>query len=253
MFKKLEIAAEAKRLLVSDPQRYQGLGQRLHIAIEWIGSGQLQPRDLLRPEHVLAQQLTDRQPVAVSALLVVIKRVLDSYEQTSNVPVADINALIALHWLLTDPDADPQTIGAPDIPWRRGPSKPPVADCRWVISCRILEPRQDFANRWYAAVADALVLAGNTDKAATDNSGSMRPAKEFFDSTFATDIKAVHRYLKKYPWVRTEKPSKQRLMIHAGDWMKMRAEVEEAARNEVDAIGTRAKQASKTKQRRTTK
>src|SRR5262249_28400945 len=43
------------------------------------------------------------------------------------------------------------------------------------------------------------------------------PAKLFLDSSRFTTYKRLHAALRAHPWIRTRKPSQQRLTIHAGD------------------------------------
>lgn len=57
----------------------------------------------------------------------------------------------------------------------------------------------------------------------SDDPSSYRPATQFLDLEFKT-IKLIRTALKKHPWIRTHKPNPQRLVIHAGDWMKMKFE-----------------------------
>jgi hypothetical protein len=49
-----------------------------------------------------------------------------------------------------------------------------------------------------------------------------RPAKEFLEPGRFDNYKAIRNALKLHPWIRSRKPSKQRLEIHAGDWQRMR-------------------------------
>jgi hypothetical protein len=61
-----------------------------------------------------------------------------------------------------------------------------------------------------------------------------RPMKEFLTDPFNTP-QSIHAVLNKYPWIRTHRPSPQRRLIHAGDWMKMLSERSEQA---FKAMGT---------------
>jgi hypothetical protein len=81
-------------------------------------------------------------------------------------------------------------------------------------------------------VRHALVLAeaarGNADGAA------YRPAKEFLGQTGADTYKALQATLKAHPQIRTRKPSKNRLLIHAGDWLAATSAGDTAASNALD-------------------
>jgi hypothetical protein len=52
---------------------------------------------------------------------------------------------------------------------------------------------------------------------------AFRPAHEFLDAVRFKTFKAIRRALQRNPWIRSRKPSKQRLEIHAGDWMSFRS------------------------------
>jgi hypothetical protein len=47
-----------------------------------------------------------------------------------------------------------------------------------------------------------------------------RPATEILAASSFPTYKALRAYLDKHPEIRTLKPSKQRLLVHAGDWMR---------------------------------
>lgn len=53
-------------------------------------------------------------------------------------------------------------------------------------------------------------------RASQDDPTAYRPAKEFMNGNY----KAISKVLVEYPWIRRHKPSKQRLLIHAGDWQE---------------------------------
>jgi hypothetical protein len=59
--------------------------------------------------------------------------------------------------------------------------------------------------------------SGSAEGAGEDLS-AYRPATEFLDSTRFRTYNQLHAALKRQPWIRTRKPSPQRLLIHAGDW-----------------------------------
>jgi hypothetical protein len=52
---------------------------------------------------------------------------------------------------------------------------------------------------------------------------AFRAAKEFVKP--GEGFKDIHKTLKKNEWIRTHKPSKQRLLIHAGDWAEAQSHV----------------------------
>ena len=58
------------------------------------------------------------------------------------------------------------------------------------------------------------------------DSSAFRPAKEFLDPEHYKTHKQLCAALKANPWIRTRKPSPQRLEIHAGDWQRFRTGVE---------------------------
>jgi hypothetical protein len=76
-----------------------------------------------------------------------------------------------------------------------------------------------------------------TDSVVRDDDSSFRPAKEFLDGSAVTSHKRLAGILKRNPWIRTRKPSKQRLEVHAGDWMRFRSTVGSAAFEVLDASG----------------
>jgi hypothetical protein len=53
-----------------------------------------------------------------------------------------------------------------------------------------------------------------------------RPASEFLNTERFTTYKRLHAALKMHGWIRTLKPSKHRLLIHAGDWHQFLAAIE---------------------------
>jgi hypothetical protein len=55
------------------------------------------------------------------------------------------------------------------------------------------------------------------------------PASQCLDTTRVTTIKKLHAALRANPWVRTHKPSPQRLEVHAGDWHRYIAKLDAAA------------------------
>jgi hypothetical protein len=60
-----------------------------------------------------------------------------------------------------------------------------------------------------------------------------RPAKEFLDADKGPkDYDELHQFLKSHPEIRTRRPWSQRLLIHAGDWMRYRRE----SGNKVDPL-----------------
>jgi hypothetical protein len=67
-----------------------------------------------------------------------------------------------------------------------------------------------------------------------DDPSAYRPAKEFLNSDIPT-YKALRRVLKKRAEIRTKKPTKQRLLIHAGDWSRYQNALALAAFNALDA------------------
>lgn len=73
-----------------------------------------------------------------------------------------------------------------------------------------------------------------------DVDSPFRPAKEFLDATAITSHKRLATVLKNNPWIRTRKPSKQRLEIHAGDWMRFRSALGSAAFEALDVSGETA-------------
>jgi hypothetical protein len=68
---------------------------------------------------------------------------------------------------------------------------------------------------------------------AVDESAYVALSKLLDAARFKTP-KRIHAALKKNPWIRTYKPSKQRFMIHAGDWHRYVAMLDEAGFNALD-------------------
>lgn len=63
---------------------------------------------------------------------------------------------------------------------------------------------------------------------------AFRPAKDFLDATRFTTYKRLHAALKGNPWIRTRKPSKNRLLVHAGDWLAFISGLDSAAFGALD-------------------
>jgi hypothetical protein len=74
---------------------------------------------------------------------------------------------------------------------------------------------------------------------ATDDS-AFRPAKEFLDPTRFKTHKRLVAALKAHPWIRTKKPSQQRLLIHAGDWQAFRSGLDSAGFDALDVAAETA-------------
>jgi len=66
-----------------------------------------------------------------------------------------------------------------------------------------------------------------------EDDSAYRPAKEFLDTQFTT-YKRLRAALKANPWIRTQKPSTQRLVIHAGDWQRFRKGLDAAGFGALD-------------------
>jgi hypothetical protein len=83
--------------------------------------------------------------------------------------------------------------------------------------------------RW----ADDIEAEDETMAPPTDDS-AFRPASESLDSTRFKTYKQLHAALKANPWIRTRKPSPQRLEIHAGDWQRFRNALDTAGFESLD-------------------
>ena len=82
---------------------------------------------------------------------------------------------------------------------------------KWCIEAEGTKPRT-VTGKSAGDLADAKAVGGVDDDA-------FRPASEFVKGPFDTFAK-VRKVLKQNTWIRTQKPNKQRLKIHAGDWQK---------------------------------
>jgi hypothetical protein len=91
-----------------------------------------------------------------------------------------------------------------------------------------------------------LTPAGDTSTASEGDEGQLpdesafRPAKEFLDAGRFGSYKRLRAALEGNPWVRTRKPSKQRLEIHAGDWHRYLAMLDAAGFDALDVAGETA-------------
>ncbi len=74
------------------------------------------------------------------------------------------------------------------------------------------------------------LLAG----APEDDESAYRPAKEFLDAKRFNGYKSLHQALRDNPWIRWNKPSKNRLRIHAGDWRRYLAMLDAAGFDALD-------------------
>jgi hypothetical protein len=68
-----------------------------------------------------------------------------------------------------------------------------------------------------------------------DDDSAFRPASEFLDPSRVPDYKRLQRILRANPWIRTRKPSPQRLQIHAGDWHDCLSRLDAAGFDALDA------------------
>jgi hypothetical protein len=73
----------------------------------------------------------------------------------------------------------------------------------------------------------------NKDHGTADDS-AYRPATEFLDSTRFKTYKRLHAALKGNPWIQRDKPSPRRLRIHAGDWLRYLAMLNDAGFDALD-------------------
>jgi hypothetical protein len=73
----------------------------------------------------------------------------------------------------------------------------------------------------------------------TDDS-AYRPAKRFLDGNRFRSHKRLSAALKRNPWIRTRKPSPQRLEVHAGDWDRYLAMLDEAGFDALDVAAETA-------------
>jgi hypothetical protein len=75
-----------------------------------------------------------------------------------------------------------------------------------------------------AAPARAPAADGmNTAAVPMEDDTAYRPATECLDSKRFTSLKRLKTVLRRNPWIRTDKPSRQRLRVHMGDWSRYRA------------------------------
>jgi hypothetical protein len=70
-------------------------------------------------------------------------------------------------------------------------------------------------------LANGAPMDGAASAAAGDDPTAYRPAKEFLDQKRYPSYQAIRKALQAAPWIRTQKPSSQRLNIHASDWQRM--------------------------------
>ncbi len=70
-------------------------------------------------------------------------------------------------------------------------------------------------------------IAGQWSEPQADTSAYI-PAKEVVGDEYAGDYKDLHRILRDNPFIRTRKPSTQRLEVHAGDWNRYKRQRDKA-------------------------
>jgi hypothetical protein len=101
-----------------------------------------------------------------------------------------------------------------------------------------------FVDRAAAAPLSAITAApaggGWPPVEAAEDDSAYRPAKEFLDAPRFPTIKRLRAALKRQPWIRTRKPSPQRLKIHAGDWHQYKAMLDAAGFDALDVAGETA-------------
>jgi hypothetical protein len=90
-----------------------------------------------------------------------------------------------------------------------------------------------------AAAGGALTARAGTgrrqeDAQPADDDSAFRPAKRCLDETRFRNFKRLRAVLKANPWIRTRKPSPQRLKVHAGDWDRYLAMLDEAGFDALD-------------------
>jgi len=155
-------------------------------------------------------------------MIAVVGRTLYFYEHAGIADPSMLSDLIGLHWLLTDPEADPRKIDAPQIIWaNENSSGPPQKNGRWFLGRTLLTRESAFASRWLSAVEDAVTVCETTFS--QEDWSAYRPAKEFIDVVdpdVAHDQNALSRLIEDYG-IRTHKPNKQRKWVHAGDYVAM--------------------------------
>jgi hypothetical protein len=82
--------------------------------------------------------------------------------------------------------------------------------------------------------SEILKVAAPPPCSPADDDGAYRPATRFLDSRRFPTYKRLHKALKKNPWIRTRKPSPQRLEVHAGDWDRYLALLDAAGFDALD-------------------
>jgi hypothetical protein len=93
------------------------------------------------------------------------------------------------------------------------------------------------------AVEATPALAGaerRQEDAPPADDSAFRPANRLLDSTRFTHFKRLHAALKANPWIRTRKPSRQRLEVHAGDWDRYLAMLDAAGFDALDVAAETA-------------
>jgi hypothetical protein len=90
-------------------------------------------------------------------------------------------------------------------------------------------------DRWYAYRAERLREDNTAGATPAEDTTAYRPAKEFLDDKRFTTHKRLLAALRAHPWIRTWKPSPQRLCIHAADWLVFRKGLDDAAFDALDA------------------
>jgi hypothetical protein len=108
-----------------------------------------------------------------------------------------------------------------------------------VLGASVAHYAQTFGSKW--RWTDLLHLlrsehdsASATLKASAPDYSAYLPLSWFLDTeSFRTEAH-IHAVLKKNPWIRTHKPRKQRFNIHAGDWGRFKAGLDEAGSKLLD-------------------
>jgi hypothetical protein len=143
-----------------------------------------------------------------------------------------------------EPDAGILGMGAVDDSWRLmkrfgipTPSQKPLVPDP-AAPARAAEDAMQFLAEC-AGQCEAMLRTQAAEPAADDDT-AFRPAKEFLDATRFTTFKRLRAVLKRNPWVRTRKPSPQRLEIHAGDWHRYIAMLDGAGFDALDVAGETA-------------